>query len=93
VASNIKEKSLLCSFCGQADHIATAGPQGMKIVQYFACPKFQISDSLSFKIKDYAFNVYLRVPTHLPGNTRRENTKETLYVNTPLMLNFQLKST
>ena len=35
-SNNNNEKGSLCSFCGQSDHVAIAGPQGTKIVQYFA---------------------------------------------------------
>ena len=29
-----------CKFCDENDHVATAGPNGTKIVQYFACKTF-----------------------------------------------------
>ena len=29
-----------CHLCGKDDHVATNGPKGSKMVQYFACPKF-----------------------------------------------------
>ena len=29
-----------CYFCGETDHVKTAGPNGMKLVQYFSCRKF-----------------------------------------------------
>ena len=29
-----------CFICGQTDHVVTSGPRGVKLVQYFACPKF-----------------------------------------------------
>ena len=30
----------LCSYCGEAGHVQTNGPGGMKLVQYFSCKKF-----------------------------------------------------
>ena len=29
-----------CHICGAADHVATSGPGGSKLIQYFACEKF-----------------------------------------------------
>ena len=30
----------ICSFCGEGDHVATAGPNHTKIIQYFSCKTF-----------------------------------------------------
>ena len=29
-----------CCICGETDHVATTGPSGIKIIQYFSCKKF-----------------------------------------------------
>ena len=29
-----------CVICGEADHVQTNGPAGMKLIQYFVCKKF-----------------------------------------------------
>lgn len=31
---------MMCSICGQRDHVATSGSSGSKLVQYFTCNKF-----------------------------------------------------
>ena len=35
-----KDADLVCAICGAKDHVATNGPAGTKIIQYFTCRKF-----------------------------------------------------
>ncbi len=35
-----QNRNLNCSYCGANDHVATRGPKGSKLVQYFSCVKF-----------------------------------------------------
>ena len=39
-SKNEKPNNLVCSICGEEDHIPTAGPWGSKVIQYFTCKKF-----------------------------------------------------
>ena len=38
--SGSSSQKLICSVCSADDHVATNGPHGSKLVQYFACPTF-----------------------------------------------------
>ena len=38
--SDHSTNNLECSICGEIDHVATTGPRGMKVIQYFTCKKF-----------------------------------------------------
>ncbi|MCH2405590.1 MAG: hypothetical protein MK200_05290, partial [Nitrosopumilus sp.] len=37
--ANRKDQTI-CSFCGKDDHVASNGPYGKKLIQYFSCKKF-----------------------------------------------------
>ena len=53
----------ICLLCGESDHVATRGPGGGKIIQYFTCKKFvqmsQLQRFVLLRSKGYCFQCLL----------------------------------
>ena len=89
--SNIESK---CFFCDESeDHVATNGPRGTKIVQYFACRKFvEMSPNERFEELSRRGYCFQCLQERIKGSTTMGCVKEILSASTNHMTGFQRKS-
>ena len=88
----------ICYFCEESeDHVATNGPRGTKIVQYFACRKFaEMSPNERFKElrrKGYCFQCLFPGEERIKENMLMGCVKGISYASIYHMTDFQEKNT